>query len=731
MRPLNVRDPGPSARGVDMELLVQHLYRADLSALIAELGPSRRRFDLPDYRGSPLERALNDQVKKYFALHEAVAVRWAIADVLSPFLDADGCFDHVRLAEQYPGAGIALLSRLGLAIPVQHDAPAPLKWHDRDHILQKGIGPFGSDLSPWPGWPDRLPTVPFAEVSKKQWRDTLEAMPVVDAVIDEYGSPELLRDTALFAIQHLFGSTLGMLKAMVDRLDLPSDERTSLLGKVYSTPAMALHMFRDASEWGQAPERAWSVSNLHVSHGLPGDPEWVPRRESAEHLRVHPDQVQLHLFRWATRIGLEPPYPSDLPQVDEVTDQHFFPGYGGDRALPHFDIDHPLPAWSSPVAAGLLLDDGAEAIVTLCEDPNYEDRALPMSAVEQTAYGIWRVEDLAQRGQLKLSVVDVARAPLKRFLESVLIAWSGAAEIDRIIAGLEADGIPRGQRFMLNGYGTIGRPTAELLRALYGFDVVVTDPDPDRRAQAEADGFAVSPSLPDDPSRIDPVARKALLQTADYIAGASGRTSVDGDDFAHLKPGAVLFNLSSSTVEYAATREDGVTLVDGRYPSLGAADCIDEFETHQFVFGDAAFDAMERTEFLGQAIAVGAIGNPTHWHRVARVDSGAGEPFEVLLANGLFPATFNGHMDPIRGLLIQVTRALLALACIEARQIDPDEAPRVIPVSIRGQRFIADRWMREVRQAGIVPPAVMALLETGYAAFLRDTTAEPDAGHPG
>ncbi|MFT4101998.1 MAG: hypothetical protein QM674_13365, partial [Burkholderiaceae bacterium] len=155
--------------------------------------------------------------------------------------------------------------------------------------------------------------------------------------------------------------------------------------------------------------------------------------------------------------------------------------------------------------------------------------------IEDTEAGHRRYIERLER--LPCPVVSVARSPLKAAEDAAIgpstvlsIEWS-LRSADRSLPGAYA---------LVLGYGKIGKGVATALRDKH-CNVAVYDTDPIIRAQAIANGFRVPE-------------RKAALQSADLIVGASGCRSLVKEDFSLLKNGVVLASARQKSGFFSATQ---------------------------------------------------------------------------------------------------------------------------------------------------------------------------------
>ncbi len=456
---------------------------------------------------------------------------------------------------------------------------------------------------------------PFVDALLKEQRARQAPMSVLDRLADRLGTADLFRGTAVLNRGHLMDTTVELQKVI--------DSGPSLfLAKPYSHNALVARELRRDGH---------SVAVLNDTGGWPGMPgaELVEAQRAA--IERNPNAYFFGQFttvvpRWLKEIGTQ---------------------------------DAPIH----------LLDDGAEAILYLSHA--HPELASRTTAVEQTRSGANKLKSV----ELDFPVVNVAESSLKLVMESVLIGWSLAAEIERQIVDWESLGIERGQKMVLLGYGAVGRATAQCLRA-QGFELEIYDEDPAKMAQARAEGF-VTP------------AKAAALASADYVLGATGKTSLTRGDFVGIKNGAKLFTLSSSTVEFAVGGE-GLAVK----------------QPHRF-------DRVYYSDFQGIEVPVG----PSNDHAslvITLLDR------EFLAANSLFPINFLGGPHTLRPEYIQVTRALLYLGSVVAKTLPPGSKGLIdlnsTELGRKEQLAIAADFINEMRALSpeVLPPYILAMLEEAY-----------------
>ncbi len=328
----------------------------------------------------------------------------------------------------------------------------------------------------------------------------------------------------------------------------------------------------------------------------------------------------------------------------------------------------------------IVLDDGAHAIERFAHLGR--DGSPRLVGVEQTRFGARRVREMKDA----FPVVNVAESPVKLNMESVLIGHSVAVETLAFIRSLREQGVKCGDQVCLIGYGAVGRETALALRD-EGFVVTVLKTDPARQQNAVNEGFEIAYD------------RAQVLGRSDFVLGTTGIATLSGGDLAGLKNGAVLISASSSSVEFGTGDGADVEMTTGN-------------AEYTWTGEEALEPSGGSTTFCGRRIALSP--DSAHRHRVLRIGDR-----ELLVANSGFPINFTGEADPIRPELIQLTRALLLLGLIQASKLDLSQRG-LVPLDVDGQRWLATRWMEQVRRDGHLPLAVMARLEAAYEKTLRE-----------
>jgi adenosylhomocysteinase len=170
----------------------------------------------------------------------------------------------------------------------------------------------------------------------------------------------------------------------------------------------------------------------------------------------------------------------------------------------------------------ILLDNGAD-LISIAADRGAAHSIV--GATEETTSGGFRLrEDYA--GRIPFPVIVINDSPLKAIAENRHAVGQSTVESIMRITNLQVPG----RRFVVAGYGWVGRGVAQYLRALGG-KVAVVEPDELKAFEAAFDGYRVS-TMAD------------LAPWADMIVTATGRAGVVGPEvFDLLSDGVVLGNV--------------------------------------------------------------------------------------------------------------------------------------------------------------------------------------------
>jgi S-adenosylhomocysteine hydrolase len=265
----------------------------------------------------------------------------------------------------------------------------------------------------------------------------------------------------------------------------------------------------------------------------------------------------------------------------------------------------------------LVLDDGAyflEAIAC------YAKPLGDLRLVEQTTRGLIKLElDAALNEYVhSIALVDVARSRPKARLEG---PWIGESVCRALCVGLAERPLRTGDRCLILGYGTVGRAVAHTLELDLGVPPSrIYVHDPERRADARARDDCHPLWEPRGPERL----------RFNLVVGCAGRSSFAVGDRVFLEDGAVLASASSGSAELS--REQFVELAD----------------THE----DDDIRVLDRG-----TLGTRSIHDPIDIRLVDRT---------VRLLNGGFPVNFDGRVNCVPPNNIQVTRALMLGAAMQA-----------------------------------------------------------------
>src|SRR5207302_8739091 len=133
----------------------------------------------------------------------------------------------------------------------------------------------------------------------------------------------------------------------------------------------------------------------------------------------------------------------------------------------------------------LTMDDGADVIGVLHSARPHQLTDL-IAGTEETTTGVIRLKALEGDGALGFPVIAVNDAATKHLFDNRY--GTGQSTIDGIIRATNV--LLAGKRFVISGYGWVGRGVAARRRGL-GSHVIVTETDPLRALEAIMDGYEV------------------------------------------------------------------------------------------------------------------------------------------------------------------------------------------------------------------------------------------------
>ena len=225
----------------------------------------------------------------------------------------------------------------------------------------------------------------------------------------------------------------------------------------------------------------------------------------------------------------------------------------------------------------LTMDDGADVIGVL-HSARREQLGDIIAGTEETTTGVIRLKALEADGKLGFPIIAVNDAKTKHLFDNRY--GTGQSTIDGIIRATNV--LLAGKRFVVSGYGWVGRGVAMRARGM-GAHVIVTEVDPLPALEATMDGYEVLPM-------------EKAAEVGDIFCTATGDKSVIAKQhMERMKDGAILANTGHFNVEIELsalrelasetrharefveefTLEDGRRLyliADGRLVNLSAAE---------------------------------------------------------------------------------------------------------------------------------------------------------------
>src|ERR1044071_269372 len=179
----------------------------------------------------------------------------------------------------------------------------------------------------------------------------------------------------------------------------------------------------------------------------------------------------------------------------------------------------------------LTMDDGADVIGVL-HSARREQLGDIIAGTEETTTGVIRLKALEADGKLGFPIIAVNEAKTKHFFDNRY--GTGQSTIDGIIRATNV--LLAGKRFVIAGYGWVGRGVASRARGL-GAHVIVTEVNPVRALEASMDGF-------------DVMSMERAAAVGDIFCTATGDKHVIAKQHMELmKDGAILSNTGHFNVE--------------------------------------------------------------------------------------------------------------------------------------------------------------------------------------
>jgi adenosylhomocysteinase len=172
----------------------------------------------------------------------------------------------------------------------------------------------------------------------------------------------------------------------------------------------------------------------------------------------------------------------------------------------------------------LTMDDGADVIGVL-HSARREQLGDIIAGTEETTTGVIRLKALEADGKLGFPIIAVNEAKTKHLFDNRY--GTGQSTIDGIIRATNV--LLAGKRFVVSGYGWVGRGVAMRARGM-GAHVIVTEVDPMKAIEAVMDGFQVMPMA-------------EAARVGDIFVTVTGDVNVlDRAHFEAMKDGVILAN---------------------------------------------------------------------------------------------------------------------------------------------------------------------------------------------
>ncbi len=179
----------------------------------------------------------------------------------------------------------------------------------------------------------------------------------------------------------------------------------------------------------------------------------------------------------------------------------------------------------------LTMDDGAD-VISVLHSSRREQLGDIIAGMEETTTGVIRLKAMEADGALEFPVIAVNEARTKHFFDNRY--GTGQSTIDGIVRATNV--LIAGKRFVVAGYGWVGRGVALRARGMGGH-VIVTEIDAMRALEALMDGYEVMP-----------MAQAAAI--GDIFCTATGDKHVLArEHIEQLKDGAIVCNTGHFNVE--------------------------------------------------------------------------------------------------------------------------------------------------------------------------------------
>ena len=191
-------------------------------------------------------------------------------------------------------------------------------------------------------------------------------------------------------------------------------------------------------------------------------------------------------------------------------------------------LEQQIFAFEGGKGPNMILDDGGDLTVLIHQ--KYPQLFSGPEAIrgisEETTTGVHRLYDMAKKGTLKVTAINVNDSVTKSKFDNLY----GCRE--SLLDGLKraTDVMVAGKLAVVCGYGDVGKGCAHAFRGM-GARVVVTEVDPICALQAAMEGYEVR--------RIE-----SVVETADIFITATGCSDViTGEHMKRMKDGAILGNI--------------------------------------------------------------------------------------------------------------------------------------------------------------------------------------------
>src|SRR5438477_3719710 len=179
----------------------------------------------------------------------------------------------------------------------------------------------------------------------------------------------------------------------------------------------------------------------------------------------------------------------------------------------------------------MSMDDGCDLVTTIFTK-HKEQLAEMIGGCEETTTGVIRLRAMQKDGVLPYPVIAVNNGLTKHMFDNRY--GTGQSTLDGIIRATNV--LIAGKKFVVGGYGWVGRGVASRARGL-GAHVIVTEVDPMRALEATMDGFEV-------------LTMEKAAAIGDIFCTATGDKNVIARrHFETMKDGAILSNTGHFNVE--------------------------------------------------------------------------------------------------------------------------------------------------------------------------------------